>query len=453
MDRTLQKLSTYACALSYEDLRPEVVHAVKRTLIDTIGCAIGGLDEEAPRIARQLGESVSGRQPARIWGTGSATSPDMAAFVNGVAVRYLDCNDSYFNPGGGHPSDMIPAILALAEPLGRNGRDVITAIVLAYEVFCRLSDEMEVRELGWDQGMLSVIGAACGAGKILGLDDERMPQAITLAVVPNVALDVTRIGHLTMWKGCATASANRAAVFAAQLAALGMTGPAESFEGKHGFWEQICHEQRSLDAMGGGSEPFRILNTTFKSFPSQIDTQGPIGLALELRQRVAPAEIASIHIDSYRTAMRNAATEPAKWDPQTRETADHSIPYCVAVALTDGEVTPASFTEARVRDPQLRPLLGKMTIEENPDFSARHPREFNCRMTITTVTGEQHVAELRYPLGNARNPLSDADVEAKLRRLAGAALGELGCQAVLERCWALDEQAEMKPLLASLEVK
>jgi 2-methylcitrate dehydratase len=167
---------------------------------------------------------------------------------------------------------------------------------------------------------------------------------------------------------------------------------------------------------------------------------------------VGLADIASLHIDSYRTAMRNAATEPAKWDPQTRETADHSIPYCVAVALTDGEVTPASFTEARVRDPRLRPLLARMTIKENPDFSARHPQEFNCRMVITTTSGEQHMAELRYPLGNAGNPLSDADAEAKLRRLAGAALGETGCRAVLDRCWALDEQSEIGPLLASLAV-
>src|SRR5215204_1467222 len=369
MDQTLEKLSAYACALRYEDLPPEVVHAVKRTLIDTFGCAIGGFDGQPPTIARKLGESITGKQATRIWGTAASTSPDMAGFVNGVAVRYLDCNDSYFNPGGGHPSDMIPAIMALAEPRHSSGRDVITAIVLAFEVFCRLSDQMEVRELGWDQGMLSVIGAACGAGKVLGLDDARMRQAITLAVVPNVALDVTRVGHLTMWKGCATASANRAAVFAAQLAELGMTGPSESFEGKHGFWEQICHEQRSLGALGGGSEPFRILNTTFKSFPSQIDTQGPIGLAQDLRTRVALEEIASIHIDSYRTAMRNAATEPAKWDPQTRETADQSIPYCVAVAFTDGDISPASFEESRVRDPRLRPLLGKMTVVENPEFT------------------------------------------------------------------------------------
>ena len=376
----------------------------------------------------------------------------MAGFVNGVAVRYLDCNDSYFNPGGGHPSDMIPAIMALAEPRHSGGRDVITAIVLAYEVFSPA--------IGSDGGPRAGVGPghALGHWRCLrrgqGPGPGRCPHASgdhaggcaqrSAGRDPRRTSDhVERLCHRKRKpRGRVRRSARRAWHDRA----------AESFEGKHGFWEQICHEQRSLAAMGGGSEPFRILNTTFKSFPSQIDTQGPIGLAQQLRTRVALEEIASIHIDSYRTAMRNAATEPAKWDPQTRETADHSIPYCVAVAFTDGDISPASFDESRVRDPKLRPLLGKMSVVENPEFTARHPKEFNCRMEVTTVGGQKHVAELRYPLGNASNPLSDTDVEAKLRRFAGAALGEDGCRAVLERCWALDEQEEMGPLLAALNV-
>lgn len=452
MDKTLEYLASYALELRYEDLPQDVVHAVRRTLVDTLGCAIGAFDEEPVRIGRELAATVSGSWPAHVIGTAGLTSPDMAGFVNGVAVRYLDCNDSYFNPGGGHPSDMIPAVLALAEPLERDGREVITAIVLAYEVFCRFSDRMEVRELGWDQGMLSVIGAACAAGKILRLDDSQMRNAISLAIVPNVALDVTRIGELSMWKGCATASANRAGIFAAQLAQAGISGPKEPFEGRHGFWEQICREQRTLELFGGKDVPFRILNTTFKSYPSQIDTQGPIGLALDLRKRVSPEDIESIAIQTYRVAMRNAVSEPAKWDPQTRETADHSVPYMVAAAFQDGEITPATFSDERVRDPGLRPLLKRMTIIENPDFTARHPREFNCHMVITTKSGQQHVGEIVYPLGNARNPLSDADVEAKFRRLTTGALDDGRARRVLDLAWSLDQQSSVKSLMENLEL-
>ena len=141
MDRTTEMLASYACRLSYEDLGPKTVHQVKRTLVDTLGCAIGGFVSEPAKIARRMASSVTSTTPARVLGTNDYTSPDMAGFTNGVMVRYLDCNDSYFSPGGGHPSDMIPAVLAVADPMVADGRTVVTSIALAYEVFCRLSDE------------------------------------------------------------------------------------------------------------------------------------------------------------------------------------------------------------------------------------------------------------------------------------------------------------------------
>ena len=227
MDRTTELLSSYACNLTYEDLPPAVVHQVKRTVADTLGCAIGGYLSEPAKIARRLAGDITSSAPSRILGTSDYSSLDMAGFANGVMVRYLDCNDSYFSPGGGHPSDMIPAALAVADSVGADGRTVITAITLAYEVFCRIADQVPANQ--WDQGIFSVIGAACAAGKVLGLDEEQMGNAISLAAVPNVPLRVTRMGELSMWKGCAAAAATRSGIFAAQLAAEGMTGPFEPF--------------------------------------------------------------------------------------------------------------------------------------------------------------------------------------------------------------------------------
>ena len=262
-------------------------------------------------------------------------------------VRYLDCNDSYFSPGGGHPSDMIPAALALADSLDADGRTVITAIALAYEVFCRIADQVPDNQ--WDQGIFSVIGSACAAGKVLGLDEEQMGHAISLAAVPNVPLRVTRMGELSMWKGCAAAAATRSGIFAAQLAAEGMTGPFEPFEGRKGLWEQAIGYDVEIEAMGGEDAPFRISDTIFKFYPSQIHTQAPIDLAIQLHDRVQIDEIASIKIQSYQSAVSSASTEPEKWDPQTRETADHSIPFLTAVGLRDGAVTPATFAPDRDR--------------------------------------------------------------------------------------------------------
>jgi len=450
MDQTTELLSRYACQLTYQDLPAAVVHQVKRTLVDTLGCALGGFSAEPSVIARRLASRVTSNMPARILGTTDDSAPDLAAFANGVMVRYLDCNDSYFSPGGGHPSDMVPAILAMADPVGCHGQTVITAIVLAYEVFCRLSDQVVVGDFGWDQGMFSVIGAACGAGKVLGLERQAMDQAISLALVPNLPLGVTRVGELSMWKGCAAAYATRAGIFAAQLAQEGMTGPAEPFDGPRGLWDQAVGQPIGLEQFGGGAEPFRIADTSFKFFPSQIHTQGPIGLALELRSQVPAVEIAAIRIQTYRAAVRSAATDPQKWAPQTRETADHSIPYLVATALQDGAVTPASFTNERIQDPAVRQLMSKMTIEEDSEFTERFPDELTCRMEITNTSGQRCHAETAYPKGHRQNPLDDAELEAKFRQLAAEMLPEPQCRAALAQLWSLEQAPNLRALFDSL---
>jgi len=452
MDRTTEILSDYACGLSYEDLSPESVKQVKRTLVDTLGCAAGGFLSEPGKIARSMASSVSSDMPARILGTEDYSSPDMAGFANGVMVRYLDCNDCYFNPGGGHPSDMIAAVMALADPMVADGKEVITAIVLAYEVFCRLSDEVLTGELGWDQGMFSIIGAACAAGKVMGLDKKQMANAISLAVTPSLPLGVTRTGELSMWKGCATASATRSAIFAALLAGQGMTGPSEPFEGKRGLWDQAVGRQVQLHAMGGGNEPFRITETFFKSYPAQIHTQAPTGLALELQPLVSPGEIESIRIQAYRGACSTPATEPEKWDPKTRETADHSIPYMVAVAFHDGGVSPASFTSQKISDPGIKELISKITIEENEEYTGKYPGEYNIRMEVSDKSGQTHTAHTSYPKGHQKNPLSDEELEAKFRSLSGGVWSEGQSATALEMLWALEDLTSLDELMDGLVV-
>src|SRR5712691_4294968 len=189
---------------------------------------------------------------------------------------------------------MLPAVLAVAEGHKANGRAVITAITTAYEAFCRLADEVPLK--GWDQGIFAAIGAACGAGKILGLDRAAMGNAISIAITTGVPLGVTRIGELSMWKGCATAAAIRIGVFAAELAADGMTGPGHAFEGRDGLWQHLGIEAPKWARFGGAGEPFRITATSFKAYPSVVHTQGPIGLVRELRNQISASQIESIHV-------------------------------------------------------------------------------------------------------------------------------------------------------------
>jgi 2-methylcitrate dehydratase len=457
MDRTTEMLASYACRLSYEDLGPKTVHQVKRTLVDTMGCAMGGFVSEPAKIARSMASSITSTSPARVFGTNGYTSPDMAGFANGVMVRYLDCNDSYFSPGGGHPSDMIPAVLAMADPMVADGRTVITAITLAYEVFCRLSDEVVAGDLGWDQGIFSVIGAACGAGKVMGLNHEQMGHAISLAIAPSLPLAVTRSGELSMWKGCATAAATRSAIFAALLAAEGMSGPYEPFDGKRGLWEQAVGKPVEIPEfpMGGSrssDDPFRITQTIVKSYPSQIHTQAPIGLAIELGKAVALTDIKSIHIDTYKTAASSASDEPEKWDPKTRETADHSIPFLVAVALQEGGVTPGSFTPQGIADATKHDTMAKMTLQEDADFTARYPSEYNCRLTITDQSGGVHTAHTAFSKGHKNNPLDDQELEGKFRGFAAGVLSDTQCDQVLETLWTVDDATDMNDLFDGLVV-
>ena len=457
MDRTTEMLAAYSCRLTFEDLGPKTVHQVKRTLVDTIGCAMGGFVSEPGKIARGMASSISSSTPSRVLGTSEYTSPDMAGFTNGVMVRYLDCNDSYFSPGGGHPSDMIPAVLALADPMITDGRTVVTAIALAYEVFCRLSDQVVVGDLGWDQGIFSVIGAACGAGRILGLDQDKMGHAISLAVTPALPLAVTRSGELSMWKGCATAASTRSAVFAAMLAAEGMTGPGEPFEGRRGLWEQAVGKPVEIDdfplgAIRTDDDPFRITQTIVKSYPSQIHTQAPIGLALALAKEVSLGDIRSIHIDTYHTAASSASSEPEKWDPKTRETADHSIPFLVAAAFQEGAITPSSFTPMLIADTTKRETMAKMTLSEDPEFTAKFPSEYNCRITVTDLAGNEHTAHTSYSKGHKNNPLDDNEMEGKFRSFSAGVLSDTQCDQALENIWAIDEATDMDDLFDSLVI-
>ena len=450
MDATTEYFSNYTSNLNYEKLSPGAIRQVKRTLIDTLGCGVGAFDAEPPTIARRIASRVRGNPPAKILGVRQETSMELAAFANTCLIRYLDCNDAYAGRGTGHPSDMIPGVLAVADAHEANGRAVITAVTAAYEAFCRMADQLSLKT--WDQGVYVGLGTACGAGKILGLDRTALAHAIAIAVTASVPLRATRIGELSMWKGCATAAAVRLGVFAAELAAEGMTGPDQPFEGKEGLWHNLGAEAPEWPAFGGGAESFRITATGFKAYPSVIHTQGPIGLVLDLRRQVALEDIDSVHVATYEEALRRTASEPEKWNPETRETADHSIPYLLAAAWQDGEVTPASFAPSRIHDPALRTFIKKLRVTEDPDFTRRYPAESCSRIEVATTDGRRFSVETNYPKGHRRNPLTDQEVEGKFRGLACSALDTKGCDGVLAKIWHLDKAATLDRLFDSLVI-
>jgi 2-methylcitrate dehydratase len=377
------------------------------------------------------------------------TAPELAAFVNGILFRYLDYNDTYLSLEPAHPSDNIPAALAAAEVGGRGGRDLITAIVLAYEIQCRLCDAASIRARGCDHVTYGAFSTAAAAAKLLGLSAEGIAQALNLAGTPNVALRQTRAGELSEWKGCAFANAARNGVLAALLAAEGLTGPAPIFEGELGFFRQVSGEF-DLPTLGGedGNTDFMIKKTSIKFWPAEYHSQSAIHAALELRQQISdPAAIASIDIWSFDAAVDIIGKDPEKWRPQTRETADHSLPYCTAVALMDGDVTLDSFSDARLRDQSLLDLVAKIKIHRDSELTARYPRGIPNRIVVTLDGGRQLTAENEFPRGHDQNPMSDDEVRAKFEMTADGLLDPLTRDAILDTCWRLEELADAGDLL------
>jgi 2-methylcitrate dehydratase len=450
MDQRIRELSEYAAGLAYAELPPAVVHECKRKLIDTLGCAIGAFDAEPSRIARAVASHYSSDAPARIFGTLKKTTAEHAAFANGSMLRYADYNDAYFNKNSGHPSDTFAGVLALGESVHADGKAIILATTLAYEGFCNFSDILP-REQGWDYVIFGVVGCALGGARLLGLDAARTGQAIALAVTPNLALEQTRLGELSMWKGCAAANAARNGVFAALLAEAGLTGPDDAIEGKAGLQHALGKFEWA--PFGGRGGPFRICETHLKYFPAVVHSQSPIAAAVELHGKVGHVEIEAIVVDSYWVANRYIDRASPLWHPGTRETADHSLPYIIAAALIDGTINEASFDDARLNDARIANLMQRMTLREDAAFTASHPTTWPCRIEVKTKGGQTHTASVEYFKGHAKNPLSDAEVEGKFRDLTDGLLvaGQAAC--IIDAVWALDRLPDIGRLIDLLAVK
>ena len=448
------RLAQYGHSFSFANLPETVVHEVKRRLLDSLGCALGAWNAPPCGFARQFARQVTKPGGATLWGTGHKTLPDLATFANGALVRYFDFNDTYLAKEPAHPSDNIPAVLAVAESVRASGTRVIQAIALAYEIQSRLCDAAALRPRGWDHVTYGPFSSALAAANLMKLSGARTRHALNLAGVANVALRQTRVGDLSMWKACAFSNAARNGVFAAMLAQLGMTGPSPIFEGEKGFMKLVsgAFELPLLggekDAAASGNEHapgFKILDTYIKHYPVEYHAQTAVEAALELRAEFMKAEgdralqhVSEIEIGSYDVAIEIIGREPEKWQPTTRETADHSFPYCVAVALQDGCVTLQSFGAKRLRDSALAELMKKIRVVRDDDFVDRYPAAMPTRITIRTREGKGYTKQKDLPLGHPGNPMSDRDLEAKFRSLVGRRLGHTRTERLIRNVWQLD---------------
>src|SRR6202040_1269025 len=454
------QFAEYTCALRFEDLSRETVNEVKRRIIDSIGCALGAWNEEPCRIAREVASEFSAKHGATIIGTHHQAPADWAAFATGCCIRYFDYNDTYLSKEPAHPSDNISAVLAVAESIGANGRDAITATALAYEVQCRLCDAASIRARGWDHVTYGAFSTALASAKLMQLDREKTRHAVNIAGVACAAMRQARVGELSHWKGVAFANAARHGVYSALLARAGMTGPAPIFEGQMGFEKELGV---SLGNVGEKFEvPFpqnpqgpasMILNTSIKYWPAEYHSQSAIEAALFLREQIGDvSQIPSVNIESHDASVDIIGSEPEKWRPETRETADHSLPYITAIALIDGQVTEKQFQPERFMDPKIWKFLENVKVERNAELSAMYPGAVANIVHVDLANGTRLSKRVDYPLGHAKNRLEDFEVEKKFLKLVAPTFTRDHAAKIIEHVWSMDEQRDVHHLMKLVRV-
>ena len=442
MSTSTERLIDFTHGLQWHDLSAEAVHQAKRRVVDTLSCALGAYSTPPARIARRLALPVSGPGSARVFGSLTPTTPDMAGFANGVMIRYLDFNDSGL--GGGHdahPSDNLGGVLAVAESVQASGADFLLALAISYEVQCQVADSAPFSERGWDQPIAGALGCALASGRLLRLMPEELHQALALAVIPNLCTCQSRKGaELSMWKGCAAANGARQGVFAALLAAHGMTGPTDPLDGTFGLWAQTIGHRCEVKPLGTPDGVFAITQSALKKFPVRNSCQTPAATALDLRVKLDPHEIETLTISTYQLAYDRTAADRELWAPRTRETADHSILIAVALTLLDGEITPQSFSRERFRDADVLALIARTRVEVDEKFTREFVQEIqNCRITTKLSNGTEHVSHLRFTPEQIIQGPSDAEIEDKFERLTCGILLPNEQRRLLDALWRLED--------------
>jgi 2-methylcitrate dehydratase len=439
----VEQLGEFVSRARFEDLSEDAIEQLKLRVLDSLGCALGALGVETTGRLREHTDELGGAPLSTLIG-GGQSAPDRAAFYNGALVRYLDFNDSFLSKGETcHPSDNFAPVLAAAEYAGADGRMLLTALAVAYQVQIRLSEAAPVRARGFDHTTQGAYAVAAGASKALGLDAEQTANAIAIAGTSLNALRVTRTGSLSHWKGLAYPATAFGATHAALLAKRGITGPREVFEGNKGFIDAITGQEFELDFSSEDLEA--VTRTILKKFNAEIHSQSAIEALLELRAEhsLGAADVARIELDTFQVAFDiiGGGEEGSKQEVHTKEEADHSLPYLLAVALLDGQVLPEQYHSDRIASDDVQELLRCVQVKPDPEFSERFPEEHSARIRLRLRNGRVLEREQRDYEGFTTRPMSWGTVAEKFDRLAP------DCERVKEAVRKLEQLENVKTLL------
>jgi 2-methylcitrate dehydratase len=454
MSSLTHKMAEFALNLKYEDIPPEVDKEAKRFLLDSMGCALAAVKNEDMGAMYRFTEKLGGAPEATVVGTGMRTNAPNAALMNCLLTRALDYNDIYWEQDPSHPSDIIGAALAAAEANGKDGRQALVAIVIAYELELRWCHAAEpgVREVGWHHATLTQFVSPLVAGRMYDLDLDQMVAAVGISGSSHFTLGGVVAGHLTNMKNTADPLASQAGVIAAMMAREGYEGPVEVLEGKEGLFEVLNNVEWRPDwLLKDLGKDFMITRCSYKAFPTEALTHQPISAALQVcrQHSIAAEDVAQILVETT-TRGADILSDPSKFAPKTKETADHSLPYVIAAAVADGNVLPSSFSDEKLKDPRIWDLLGKIKVTADPEIDQLFPGVKRARVSITTTAGETHTAQVDHAKGSPQDPMSDEEIVAKFRANAEGVVDAARQDEIIAATWEFEKLSDLSDYMKLL---
>jgi 2-methylcitrate dehydratase len=449
-------LANWAASLRYEDLSDEAIACAKLYLYDSFGCALGGSRQHDVEIFLDHARQMGGAQTCTVFGSGFKTDPVTAAMLNALCIRAMDYNDIYWKADPAHPSDIIPAALSICELNGLSGKDLILGTCIGHEVEMRLAEfgNPGVREYGWHHATITCIASPIVAGRMLGLNADQIQQAIGISASPSMCLGAVTAGKLTNMKNTVDPMATRSGVEAAMLAARGYSGPEHVIDGKEGlvhcfekFGGSFHLNMLTDDLPTSSGDHWKILDCGMKSFPIEALSHAPLTAMMKIVKThdVNPDDVSEIKVEVIARAA-DILGDPAKYRPTSKETADHSLPYSLAVGLMDGMVTPLQFTQERIDDPALIPVMDKIKVVPNDEFEALFPKFQPSQVTITLADGTTHVERVDVPKGDPRDPMTEDEIAVKFDALGTEVVGQDTCRSLRELIMGMEHEASLDQL-------
>jgi len=454
MKTVANALAELVSDIRFDALSEEVVRETKRRVLDAIGCALGGFHGEPSVIMRSVAEDLGGRPESTVWGAARSTSCEKATLLNSTMLRYLDYMDSHAGADACHPCFNVPACIAVAERVGASGRDLIAGIVAGYEVQIRFQEACKIGSRGWFGGTYLEFSVPLGVGKLLGLDIEQLTHAVSIAASHANTLNTVGVGSIPASKSVADGMVASTGVMAALMARAGLTGPSDLIERPGGFEKSVAgliNYERLLAPV----VHYKIMEVNTKWFNTVRTAQTAVSSALGLieKHRLTWRDVEAISIflpTEEHVGHEGIWNSVSRLRPQNRDSANHSVVFSLAVAMVDGELGPAQYADAKLRDPDVLSLVDRTTLRSDPSLDCYWPEAAVSRVVLKTKNGENYEATTLYPPGHHKNRVTDEQMQQKFTKLASQVLDKKKNEAVIRAVSRLDELESVKELMAHL---